>query len=56
MTVDMTAIVEEAVVERASGSQVSRPKSLLAAAVAGVAIATLTYKILRSGVDSAEEK
>jgi hypothetical protein len=35
MTVDMTAIVEEAVVERASGSQVSRPKSLLAAAVAG---------------------
>ena len=41
--------LEQAVVERASGEQVSRTKSFLAAAAAGFAAAALTYKLLRSG-------
>ena len=46
--------VETAVAERAAGKQVSRTKSLVAAALAGIATATLTYRVLRSG--STEEK
>jgi hypothetical protein len=41
--------LQKALRERASGEQVSRPKSLAAAAVAGFAAATLTYRVLRSG-------
>jgi hypothetical protein len=41
--------LEKAVVERAGGQQVSRPKSFAAAAIAGVAAAALTYRFLRSG-------
>jgi hypothetical protein len=41
--------LEEAIVERASGGQVSRTKSLVAAVVAGLTAATLTYRVLRSG-------
>lgn len=43
------SVVEKAVVERASGGQVSRTRSLLAATAAGFAAAALTYKLLRSG-------
>jgi hypothetical protein len=49
-------IVESAVVERASGGDVSRPKSLLAAAAAGIGIAILTYRVLRSGSASEGEE
>jgi hypothetical protein len=39
--------------ERASGDQVSRPRSLLVAAVVGFAAATLTYRVLRTGSSGA---
>ena len=39
----------EAVGERATGRQVSRTKSIFTAVIAGVAAATLTYRLLRSG-------
>jgi hypothetical protein len=46
--------LEHAVAERATGEQVSRPKSLLAAAVAGLAAAALAYRLLRSGSPDGE--
>lgn len=45
--------IANAVAERASGEQVSRPKSLLAAVAVGFAAATLTYRVLRSGSSDA---
>ena len=42
------SMLQKAFRERASGGQVSRPKSIAAAAVAGFAAAALTYRILRS--------
>lgn len=41
--------LEEAVVERASGNQPSRGKSLLAAAIVGFAAAVATFRLLRGG-------
>jgi hypothetical protein len=49
------SVLEQAAVERASGEQVSRTKSFLAAAAAGFAAAALTYKLLRSGGSSSED-
>lgn len=50
------SVIERAVLQRASGSQVSRTKSLLAAAAAGFAAAALTYKLLRSGESDEQDE
>jgi hypothetical protein len=46
--------LEHAAAERAAGKQVSRTKSLVGAAVVGIAAATLTYRLLRGGAAEAE--
>jgi hypothetical protein len=51
----VTEIVGEAVGERLAGGRPSRAQSFLAAAVAGVAAGVLTYKLLRSGGQSASD-
>jgi hypothetical protein len=49
----VTATTAEAVRQRAAGQQVSRPRALLVAALAGTATAVAVYKLLRSGDDAA---
>jgi hypothetical protein len=45
----MTSLAAEAVGERLAGRRLSRFRAAIAAAVAGVAAATLVYRVLRSG-------
>jgi|GEM_PF-6252287 len=45
----MTAAAAEAVRQRMTGQQVSRPRALLVSAFAGAAAAVAVYKLLRSG-------
>ena len=46
--------IGKALGQRISGEQVSRPRSLAAAAVVGASAAVVTYRLLRSG-DSGDE-
>jgi hypothetical protein len=48
----MTATGTEAVTQRLTGGQVSRPRALFTSMLAGVVVTTLTYRWLRSGDDS----
>jgi hypothetical protein len=48
--------LEKAVIDRATGEQVSRTRSFVAAAIAGFATAAVTYRVLRSGSKEGEEE
>ena len=46
----------DAIVDRLTGTQPSRVKSLLAATAVGFASAALTYRLLRRGADQEETR
>jgi len=48
----MTATGTEAVAQRLTGRQASRPRALFTSMLAGAVVSVLTYRWLRSGDDS----
>jgi hypothetical protein len=50
----LAATVGKAAGQRLAGSQPGRARSLLSAVVVGLAAATLTYRLLRSGQDRSD--